>query len=61
MKKKTQNPDDSVIYVPDEILRNIDQALESMERAQKEFLRMAEEKKGEPPKKNQQDKRPENG
>ena len=44
MKPNRLQTDDAVVYVPDEIIRNIDRVLDTMERAQKEFLKIAEKK-----------------
>jgi len=44
MKPNRLQTDDTVVYVPDEIIRNIDRALDTMEKAQKEFLKIAEKK-----------------
>ena len=42
MKPNRLQTDDTVVYVPDEIIRNIDRALDTMEKAQKEFLKITE-------------------
>lgn len=44
MDSKKQEPDDTVIFVPDEIVRNINRALDNMEKARQGLIRARDEK-----------------
>lgn len=38
------DPDDKVIYIPDELIRSIDRVINTLEKAQREFLNERNEK-----------------
>ena len=40
-------PDDTCVFVPEEIIRSIDRALDSIKQARQEFVKARDEKEGE--------------